>query len=127
MGINQSIEQVLYSPQDNCKKMDIFIHKNSTEVTGCFTANNNLGRLSDIRFDTLQAAILNYSASSYTRPVFVKQVIDDVYLSYEDEYVPVMSSHIARQETSTYYLYRYLVMDAKGKLLKAVTIKKIYK
>jgi hypothetical protein len=122
-----NISDFLCGSLESCKKFDMFIHKECDSINECFTTDNNLGYLSDKHFDTFEQASANYKNVGYSNLVYSTFHNNSVYLSYNDFYNPILTRRIARQETDDFIIYRYLIIDNKGKLLQSVLISKINK
>jgi hypothetical protein len=101
----------------------MFVHKQSLAIEGCFIKDNNLGYLSDSPVNDLTTAINICEDISYTEFVYLKEHNKSIYISHSSLYQPVVTRRISKQITDTKIIYRYLVVDSDGKLIKSVPIK----
>lgn len=124
------IEAVSNFLEDNCnssKKLITFVRKQNNFIKGCFTKNNNLGMVSDVTIPSFALANVEFKKISYTNPIYVLGIAEEIYISYSDTYSPIVTRKIAKHETDSFICYRYLVTDFKGKLIRNILINKTLK
>lgn len=107
---------------ESCKKYDILIYKNCNFLSECFTLKHHLGKLSDVSFALFQDALESYNTTEYSNDIYVHAKNGYLYLSYADEHIPVLKRYIAKQETNTFIIYRYLIVDELGRLINSIVI-----
>jgi hypothetical protein len=81
--------------------------------------NHNLGKLSDVQFDTFQNAILNFKKTSYTTDCYVGIMFDKEYLSFDyKEFIPVIGNRISSHNGS----FHYVILNNNGQIIKKLRL-----
>lgn len=89
----------------------------------CYNDNHNLGKLSDISYANLADAIQNFKNTSYTTKVYSSLENNNIYLSYDTKYNPVITHRVSKQVIESKTYYKYVAVDSHGKLIQLTTIK----
>ena len=109
----------------NSKINDIFISRKKN--FGCFTANNNIGFYSRETFNDFFEAKSIFNDLNYVNPTYVYRDKDNIYLSYEKDYNPIITKRVYRYEDSESIEHKWIVTDENGKITKSILINKTNK
>lgn len=110
------------------KKNVISNQGKSSEFAGaCFSDNHNLGVLGDKPIATLAEARLQWAYLSYSTNVYTNIQQTKIVLSYNEEYNPVLTGRIAKQELEDRDIYRFILPTNKGEIRTQTVLKVLYK